>query len=224
MVIKMKRFRKIATEPRANGAEQFPPPLTPKEEETAFAMLATDYYGARETLIIHNLRLVAHIAKKFKSVGADIEDLTSIGVIGLIKAVGAFNPDKNVKLATYASRCIENEILMFLRKSNEYKHEISIDEPLNRDREGNELFLSDVLGAENDTVNADMENDAERNSLLSAIDRLPLRERRIMEIRFGLNGEKERTQKEAAEIMGISQSYISRLEKRIVEKLRKELE
>jgi RNA polymerase sporulation-specific sigma factor len=207
-----------------NGAESLPPPLTKEEEETAFAMLITNFQAARETLIVHNLRLVVYIAKKFESTGIGIEDLISIGTIGLIKAVNTFSPDKNIKLATYASRCIENEILMYLRKSNQYKYEISIDEPLNIDWDGNELLLSDVLGTDNDVVNIDIENEVERNLLLSAIRKLNPRERQIMEMRYGLNDNKERTQKEVADEIGISQSYISRLEKRIIKRLKKELE
>ncbi|MCL2037304.1 MAG: RNA polymerase sporulation sigma factor SigE [Oscillospiraceae bacterium] len=207
-----------------NGAESLPPPLSKEEEESAFAMLVTDFQTARETLIVHNLRLVVYIAKKFESTGIGIEDLISIGTIGLIKAVNTFSPDKNIKLATYASRCIENEILMYLRKSNQYKYEISIDEPLNIDWDGNELLLSDVLGTENDVVNIDIENEVERNLLLSAIKRLGERERLIMEMRYGLCGKKELTQKEVADEIGISQSYISRLEKRIIQQLKKELE
>jgi len=207
-----------------NGAESLPPPLSKEEEETAFAMLLTDFDAARETLIVHNLRLVVYIAKKFESTGIGIEDLISIGTIGLIKAVNTFSPDKNIKLATYASRCIENEILMFLRKSNQYKYEVSIDEPLNIDWDGNELLLSDVLGTDNDIVNVNIENEVERNLLLTAIKRLNPRERQIMEMRFGLGNGKELTQKEVADKIGISQSYISRLEKRIIKRLRKELE
>lgn len=207
-----------------NGAESLPPPLTREEEEVAFKMLETDFSTARETLIVHNLRLVVYIAKKFESTGIGIEDLISIGTIGLIKAVNTFSISKNIKLATYASRCIENEILMFLRKSNQYKYEISIDEPLNIDWDGNELLLSDVLGTDNDIVNINIENEVERNLLLSAVSKLGMRERQIMEMRFGLNDGHERTQKEVADQIGISQSYISRLEKRIIKRLKKELE
>jgi len=223
-------FKKIRQEKKErgvfyiNGAESLPPPLSKEEEETAFAMLVTDFDAARETLIVHNLRLVVYIAKKFESTGIGIEDLISIGTIGLIKAVNTFSPDKNIKLATYASRCIENEILMFLRKSNQYKYEVSIDEPLNIDWDGNELLLSDVLGTDNDIVNVNIENEVERNLLLNAIKRLNPRERQIMEMRFGLGTGKELTQKEVADKIGISQSYISRLEKRIIKRLRKELE
>jgi len=207
-----------------NGAESLPPPLTREEEEVAFRLLETDFGTARETLIVHNLRLVVYIAKKFESTGIGIEDLISIGTIGLIKAVNTFSPDKNIKLATYASRCIENEILMFLRKSSQQKYEISIDEPLNIDWDGNELLLSDVLGTDNDIVNINIENEVERDLLLSAVSRLSARERQIMEMRFGLVDGHELTQKEVADKIGISQSYISRLEKRIIKRLRKELE
>jgi RNA polymerase sporulation-specific sigma factor len=207
-----------------NGAESLPPPLSREEEEIAFRKLETDFNSARETLIVHNLRLVVYIAKKFESTGIGIEDLISIGTIGLIKAVNTFSPDKNIKLATYASRCIENEILMFLRKTGSQKYEISIDEPLNIDWDGNELLLSDVLGTDNDIVNVNIENEVERDLLLSAIGRLGTREKQIMEMRFGLIDGNERTQKEVADSIGISQSYISRLEKRIIKRLRKELE
>ncbi|MCL2077618.1 MAG: RNA polymerase sporulation sigma factor SigE [Oscillospiraceae bacterium] len=207
-----------------NGAESLPPPLSKEEEEVAFRQLETDFNTAREILIVHNLRLVVYIAKKFESTGIGIEDLISIGTIGLIKAVNTFSPGKNIKLATYASRCIENEILMFLRKTGSQKYEISIDEPLNIDWDGNELLLSDVLGTDNDIVNINIENEVERDLLLSAIDRLGTREKQIMEMRFGLVDGHERTQKEVADRIGISQSYISRLEKRIIKRLRKELE
>lgn len=207
-----------------NGAESLPPPLSREEEEIAFRNLETDFNSARETLIVHNLRLVVYIAKKFESTGIGIEDLISIGTIGLIKAVNTFSPNKNIKLATYASRCIENEILMFLRKSSQQKYEISIDEPLNIDWDGNELLLSDVLGTDNDIVNINIENEVERDLLLSAVGRLGTREKQIMEMRFGLKDGQERTQKEVADRIGISQSYISRLEKRIIKRLRKELE
>lgn len=207
-----------------NGADSLPPPLTKEEEETAFELLKTDFAKGRDMLIIHNLRLVVYIAKKFEATAVGIEDLISIGTIGLIKAVNTFSPDKNIKLATYASRCIENEILMFLRKSSQYKSEISIEEPLNIDWDGNELLLSDVLGTDNDVVNENIENEAEKKLLLDSVAKLSPRERFIMEKRFGLNGEKELTQKEVADLIGISQSYISRLEKRIIKRLKKELE
>lgn len=207
-----------------NGADSLPPPLTKEEEDEAFALLENDFSRGRDILITHNLRLVVYIAKKFESTGIGIEDLISIGTIGLIKAVNTFSTDKNIKLATYASRCIENEILMFLRKSNQHKMDISIEEPLNIDWDGNELLLSDVLGTDGDTVNENIENEAEKQLLLESVARLSPRERFIMEKRFGLIDGKELTQKEVADLIGISQSYISRLEKRIIKRLRKELE
>lgn len=207
-----------------NGPETLPAPLTKTQEEEAFHLLEINEEEARQLLITHNLRLVVYIAKKFESTGVGIEDLVSIGTIGLIKAVKTFCPSKNIKLATYASRCIENEILMFLRKSSQYKNEISIDEPLNIDWDGNELLLSDILGTDEDTVNGNIENEAEKTILLEAVENLPERERCIMKMRFGLIDGKEKTQKEVADIIGISQSYISRLEKRIIKKLRRELE
>ncbi len=207
-----------------NGADSLPPPLSKEDEEEAFALLSTDFARGRDILITHNLRLVVYIAKKFESTGIGIEDLISIGTIGLIKAVNTFSPDKNIKLATYASRCIENEILMFLRKSNQYKTDISIEEPLNIDWDGNELLLSDVLGTDGDVVNENIENEAEKKLLLDSVAKLSPRERFIMEKRFGLVDGKELTQKEVADLIGISQSYISRLEKRIIKRLRKELE
>lgn len=207
-----------------NGSETLPPPLSKEEETKTFELLLEDEHSAREKLIVHNLRLVVYIAKKFEGTGICIEDLISIGAVGLIKAVNTFSPERNIKLATYASRCIENEILMFLRKSSQRRNEISIDEPLNVDWDGNELLLSDILGTDDDTVNRNIENEAERNMLIEAVNGLGEREKRIMEMRFGLVDGKEKTQKEVADIIGISQSYISRLEKRIIKKLRKELE
>ena len=207
-----------------NGADQLPPPLSKQEEQKAFELLEKDEKKARELLIIHNLRLVVYIAKKFETTGIGIEDLVSIGTIGLIKAVKTFCPDKNIKLATYASRCIENEILMFLRKASQYKNEISIDEPLNIDWDGNELLLSDVLGTDDDIVNKGIEMEAEKQVLRQEINKLDEREKMIMEMRFGLLDGKEKTQKEVADIIGISQSYISRLEKKIIKKLRVRLE
>lgn len=209
-----------------NGPEVLPAPLSKTEEERVFAELGqkTHAEGARKTLIIHNLRLVVYIAKKFESSGVGVEDLISIGTIGLIKAVNTFSPERGIKLATYASRCIENEILMYLRKIQNRKNEISIDEPLNVDWDGNELLISDVLGTENDTVNSDIERDAEKSMLLAAVEHLGEREKRIMQLRFGLIDGTERTQKEVADLIGISQSYISRLEKRIIKRLKKELE
>lgn len=207
-----------------NGSDNLPPPLSKEEEEEAFAGLMRNSPEARDKLITHNLRLVVYIAKKFESTGIGIEDLISIGTIGLIKAVNTFSPDKNIKLATYASRCIENEILMFLRKANQYKSEISIEEPLNIDWDGNELLLADVLGTDEDIVNENIESEAEKKLLLDSVAKLPERERFIMEKRFGLVDGKELTQKEVADLIGISQSYISRLEKRIIKRLRRELE
>ena len=198
--------------------------LTREEEETVFAALSENDSQARNTLIVRNLRLVVYIAKKFESTGIGTEDLVSIGTIGLIKAVNTFCPDKNIKLATYASRCIENEILMFLRKSSQYRGDLSIDEPLNTDCDGNELLLSDVIGTDDDVVSKGIETEAERELLRSAVAELGEREREIMELRFGLIDGKEKTQKETAELIGISQSYISRLEKKIIRKLRTKLE
>ena len=207
-----------------NGPETLPPPLTKEQEEQAFAMLMTDDPKGREKLIVHNLRLVVYIAKKFESTGICVDDLVSIGTIGLIKAVNTFSPEKNIKLATYASRCIENEILMFLRKSSQHRNDISIDEPLNIDWDGNELLLSDILGTDEDTVNSSIEDDAEKAVLRETVASLPQRERIIMEMRFGIKTGKEMTQKEVADVIGISQSYISRLEKKIIKKLKKELD
>lgn len=207
-----------------HGAETLPPPLTASEEDAIMKKIVAGDKKAREPLITHNLRLVAYIAKKFDSVGATgVEDLISIGTIGLIKAVNTFSPTRNIKLATYASRCIENEILMYLRKISQMKNEISIDEPLNVDWDGNELLISDVLGSDQDTVNLEIEQESEKNVLLQAVSRLSDRERNIMELRFGLNGKKEHTQKGVADLLGISQSYISRLEKKIIERLKKEM-
>lgn len=218
------RVKRIGTVLYINGSDTLPPPLTKEEEKEVFDLMDTDFDKAREALIVHNLRLVVYIAKKFESTGIGLEDLISIGTIGLIKAVNTFSKEKNIKLATYASRCIENEILMFLRKSNQYKHEISIDEPLNVDWDGNELLLSDVLGTENDIVNVNIENEVEHELLRELVSALPEREKKIMEMRFGLKNGKEMTQKEVADEIGISQSYISRLEKKIIKRLKKDLE
>ncbi len=207
-----------------NGPETLPPPLTRQEEERVMSNIMNHVPNAREPLITHNLRLVVYIAKKFESPGANVEDLISIGTIGLIKAVNTFCPERNIKLATYASRCIENEILMYLRKTSPLKNEVSIDDPLNVDWDGNELLLSDILGSEQDTVNLDIEEEVERDLLRSAVSKLAPREREIMQLRFGLNCSREHTQKEVADTLGISQSYISRLEKRIIERLKKDLE
>ena len=207
-----------------NGPDTLPPPLTPQEEQQALCGLAAGEGAARDALITHNLRLVVYIAKKFESSTAGVEDMISIGTIGLIKAVNTFEPGKNIKLATYASRCIENEILMYLRKSAQLKHEISIDDPLNVDWDGNELLLSDVLGSDPNLVNQNIEKQVERDLLMAAVSNLSQREKTIMQLRFGLNQETEHTQKEVADTLGISQSYISRLEKRIMERLKKDLE
>ena len=207
-----------------NGPETLPPPLTPAEEKEVFAALSRGEQSARDTLITHNLRLVVYIAKKFENTGISIEDIISIGTIGLIKSVNTYAPEKNIKLATYASRCIENEILMYLRKSSNRRVETSIDEPLNTDGEGNELLLGDVLGTDPDIVGAEIEQDDEKTMLYRAVNRLSDRERLIMQMRFGLLDGTERTQKEVADMIGISQSYISRLEKRIIKRLRQDLE
>lgn len=207
-----------------NGADPLPPPLTREEEGAILDAIQRGENPSREKLITHNLRLVVYIARKFESPGAGIEDLISIGTIGLIKAVNTFRPEKGIKLATYASRCIENEILMYLRKSSQLKNEVSIDDPLNVDWDGNELLLSDILGSEQDTVNRGIEQEAESFLLLEAVSRLTPREQTIMELRFGLRAHKEHTQKEVADCLGISQSYISRLEKRIIQRLRRDLE
>lgn len=207
-----------------NGPETLPPPLTKKEENEIFEKILLGDDSVREKLITHNLRLVVYIARKFENTGVGTEDLVSIGTIGLIKAVKTFSPARNIKLATYASRCIENEILMFLRKTSTLKNEVSIDEPLNVDWDGNELLLSDVLGSDPDIVNRDLETEDEKNLLIKTINSLEDRERTIMYMRFGLGGEKEYTQKEVADILGISQSYISRLEKRIIHRLKKTIE
>ena len=207
------------------GAEILPAPFSREEERKILGLLGTkEDQNARSRLIEHNLRLVVYIAKKFDNTGIGVEDLISIGTIGLIKAVETFCPEKKIKLATYASRCIENEILMVLRKNAQLRGEISIDEPLSADWDGNELLLSDILGTDEDVVSRDIENEAEREMLLAAVSELGPREQEIMQMRFGLCGGKERTQKEVAEAIGISQSYISRLEKKIIRKLRKKLE
>ena len=204
-----------------NGPETLPPPLTP-QEEAELLRLKDD--AAKEKLIIHNLRLVVYIARKFDTAPTGIEDLISIGTIGLIKAVNTFCVDKNIKLATYASRCIENEILMHLRKISSRRSEISIDEPLNTDWDGNEMLLSDILGSEPDEIGRNLEQEDERHQLNGFVCELPPRERQIMEMRFGMNGYPEYTQKQVADTLGISQSYISRLEKRIIVKLKKQIE
>ena len=204
------------------GVGSLPAPLSPEEEAEALDRAENDP-KAKALLVERNLRLVVYIAKKFENTGVGIEDLVSIGTVGLIKAVNTFHTDRGIKLATYASRCIENEILMYIRKTSGIKAEISIDEPLHTDRDGNELTLSDVLGSEEEEVGSGLEADEERRSLLAAVAALDERERLIIEMRFGLNGRKEKTQKEVADELGISQSYISRLEKKIIERLRKQL-
>ncbi len=207
-----------------NGPEKLLPPLAPTEEKAIFEGLKRGDSGCRELLIVHNLRLVVYLSKKFDQTGSNLEDLISIGTIGLIKAVGSFDPEKNIKFATYATRCIENEILMYLRKNTNRRLETSIDEALNIDADGNELLLSDVLVTEHDVVGQQLEISDERNTLLIAVKKLPEKERIIIEMRFGLFGQPERTQKDVAAMLGISQSYISRLEKRIIKQLRSELE
>lgn len=205
-----------------NGSETLPPPLSQEEETRLIENI--DSQESRDILIEHNLRLVAYIAKKFDNTSANIEELISIGTVGLIKAISTFNVEKNIKLATYASRCIENEILMFIRKASNQKKEISIDEPLSVDFDGNELLLSDILGSDSDVVSKEMEEDEERRLLRSAVKELNSRERIIVEMRFGLIDGEELTQKEVADQLGISQSYISRLEKRIMSRLKKKIE
>lgn len=205
------------------GSDVLPPPLPPDEERILLEQLVQNNEDAKTILIERNLRLVVYIAKKFENAGVNVEDLISIGAIGLIKAVNTFNPDKNIKLATYASRCIENEILMYLRRSSRTKSEVSFDEPLNIDWDGNELLLSDILGTENDIVYNHIEEEVNRNLLVYAMKKLTNREKQIMEMRFGLISGREMTQKEVADKMGISQSYISRLEKKIIGRLRKEI-
>jgi len=205
------------------GPETLPPPLTVDEELALLDRLETGDFSVRNTLIERNLRLVVYIARKYESTGVNIEDLVSIGSIGLIKAVNTFNPQRKVKLATYASRCIENEILMHLRRQARIRQEVSFDEPLNTDWDGNELLLSDILGTESDVTFRGLEEDIDRRVLRLALEHLSGRERTIMELRFGLRGGEEKTQKEVADILGISQSYISRLEKRIIKRLQKEM-
>ena len=207
-----------------NSPQALPPPLKKADEEKYIEDLINGDEKARDKLIVHNLRLVVYIAKKFENSGVNIEDLVSIGTIGLIKSVNTFRPDKNIKLATYSSRCIENEILMYLRKINQQKGNISLDEPLNVDWDGNELLLSDVLGSDGLEINYNVEDEDEKRILYLCMDSLSEREKLIMNMRFGMNGEKEHTQKEVADLLGISQSYISRLEKRIILQLKKDIE
>jgi len=205
------------------GADVLPPPLKGEDESRALEQLEGGSESAKQLLIEHNLRLVVFIARRFENTGINLEDLISIGTIGLIKAIGTYRRDKNIKLATYASRCIENEILMFIRKTAPLKAEVSLDEPINMDYDGNELLLSDILGTEEDVILKPLEDDVDLRVLRQAVKELPEREREIVLMRFGLQGRKELTQKEVAQKMGISQSYISRLEKKIMQKLKKEL-
>jgi len=204
------------------GSEALPPPLTKEEEQYLLERLPSGDPSVRSMLIERNLRLVVYIARKFENTGVNIEDLVSIGTIGLIKAVNTFDPSKKIKLATYASRCIENEILMYLRRNNKLRAEVSLDEPLNVDWDGNELLLSDVLGTDSDTIYRNLEDEVDRELLYDALDKLSERERTIMELRFGLGTGQEMTQKDVADLLGISQSYISRLEKRILKRLQRE--
>ncbi|WP_067838805.1 RNA polymerase sporulation sigma factor SigE [Amphibacillus sediminis] len=206
------------------GSEALPPPLTKEEEYQLLIKLPTGDKAAKAMLIERNLRLVVYIARKFENTGINIEDLISIGTIGLIKAINTFNLEKKIKLATYASRCIENEILMYLRKTNKLKSEVSFDEPLNIDWDGNELLLSDILGTDDDIIEKDLEASVDKKLLKKALERLSGREKQIMELRFGLVGDEEMTQKDVADLLGISQSYISRLEKKIIRRLQKEFE
>ena len=205
------------------GSDVLPPPLKPEEERALLQQLGEGDESARQTLIERNLRLVVYIARRFENTGVNIEDLISIGTIGLIKAVGTFRPDRNIKLATYSSRCIENEILMYIRKISSRRSEVSLDEPINTDWDGNELLLSDVLGTDSDVVMRPLEDDVDHTLLRQALENLPEREKAIVRLRFGLGGRQEKTQKEVADLMGISQSYISRLEKRIMTRLRREI-
>ena len=221
-----KLLAKIGIKPKEiyyiGGREALPPPLSKEEEQDVLARLTSGDESARAVLIERNLRLVVYIARKFENTGINIEDLISIGTIGLIKAVNTFKPDKKIKLATYASRCIENEILMYLRRNNKLRSEISFDEPLNVDWDGNELLLSDVLGTDVDIITKDLESNVDKDLLKNALSQLTAREKQIMELRFGLIGEEEKTQKDVADMLGISQSYISRLEKKIIKRLQKE--
>lgn len=205
------------------GSEALPLPYSPEEENAMLGRLSEGDEAVKSSLVEHNLRLVVYIARKFDNTGADSDDLVSVGTIGLIKAVNSFKPDKKIKLATYASRCIENEILMYLRRLVRLRSEVSFDEPLNTDWEGNELLLSDILGTDSDAVYKDIENGVEKELLRGALARLPERDRTIMTMRFGLDGGEERTQKDVADLLGISQSYISRLEKKIIARLKSEM-
>ena len=219
---RLKLFRQFPVH-YIGGSEALPPPLSNDEENYLLNKLENRDFGVKTILIERNLRLVVYIARKFENTGVGVEDLISIGTIGLIKAINTFNPSKNIKLATYASRCIENEILMYLRRNNKIKTEISIDEPLNIDWDGNELLLSDILGTENDLIHRSIEDEVDKELLSAAMKKLSAREKKIMELRFGLKNGVEKTQKEVADMLGISQSYISRLEKRIISRLKKEI-
>lgn len=227
MKVTISRFlRWLGQDPEVHyvgSSEALPPPLTTEEEASLIKQLELGDGSVKSTLIERNLRLVVYIARKFENTGIGIEDLVSIGTIGLIKAVNTFDPNKKIKLATYASRCIENEILMHLRRNNKTRSEVSFDEPLNIDWDGNELLLSDVLGTENDIIYKYIEEEVDKKLLYIALQKLNGRERKIMELRFGLNNCEEKTQKEVADLLGISQSYISRLEKRIIRRLQKEI-
>ena len=205
------------------GSDVLPPPLSREEEAKAISAMAAGDEQAKSTLIEHNLRLVVYIARRFESTGINLEDLISIGTIGLIKAINTFRPEKNIKLATYASRCIENEILMYLRKIASHRSDVSLDEPINTDWDGNELKLGDVLGTEPDAVSRPLEDDVDLGLLREALNQLPDKEKTIVRLRYGLGGGREKTQKEVADLLGISQSYISRLEKRIILRLRREI-
>ena len=227
LLLKLKKFlEKFRTTDNAlnyvNGGDVLPLPLSAEEESSLIEQLSSGDEKIRDELIEHNLRLVVDIARKFENTGVDLDDLISVGTIGLIKSVNSFNADKNIKLATYASRCIENEILMYLRRTVKLKSEVSFDEPLNTDWEGNELVLSDVMGTDSDAVYKKIENGVETELLTHALGKLGEREREIMRLRYGLNGEDEKTQREVADMLGISQSYISRLEKKIIARLKKE--
>ena len=205
------------------GSEALPLPFSAEEESAMIGKLSAGDEAVKSSLVEHNLRLVVYIARKFDNTGADSDDLVSVGTIGLIKAVNSFKPDKNIKLATYASRCIENEILMYLRRLVRVRNEVSFDEPLNTDWEGNELLLSDILGTDSDAVYKDIETGVEKELLRGALEKLPERDRLIMDLRFGLGGKEEMTQKDVADLLGISQSYISRLEKKIMQRLKREM-
>ncbi len=228
MLLKCKLFGKLRIFTPGNiyyigGTESLPPPLSMDEERLLLNQMESNSAEVRSILIERNLRLVVYIAKKFENTNVNVEDLISIGTIGLIKAINTFKPERNIKLATYASRCIENEILMYLRRTGKQKGEVSLDEPLKTDWDGNELLLSDVLGSDNDSVYRDIDDEVDHELLKSALQSLNMREKTIMDLRFGLSDSHERTQKEVADMLGISQSYISRLEKRILNRLKQEM-